>query len=91
MELRFPKEKLIDLQSLLQEWVGRKSCTKRDPQSLAGKFQQTCRVIQPGRTFIKRTFATALNIFGADRKPNGRAMSTNSTFLATSNLLCELE
>ena len=41
MTLHLPEKKLRKLQALIAEWLGRKSCRKRDLQSLAGKLQHS--------------------------------------------------
>ena len=38
MELRLPERKLTELQQLVRNWQGRKSCTRRDLESLVGKL-----------------------------------------------------
>ena len=42
---RLPSHKLEELQSLIATWVGRKSCLKRDLESLVGKLQHACKVV----------------------------------------------
>ena len=39
MEIRLPEEKLCHLKSLLEGWISRKSCTKRELLSLIGSLQ----------------------------------------------------
>ena len=56
MTLRLPVRKLLELKSLIAEWATRKSCTKRDLQSMVGKLQHACKVVRPGRTFLRRMF-----------------------------------
>ena len=56
MTLRLPVRKLLELKSLIAEWASRKSCIKRDLQSLVGKLQHACKVVHPGRTFLRRMF-----------------------------------
>ena len=53
---RLPSHKLEELQSLIATWVGRKSCLKWDLESLVGKLQHACKVVRPGRTFLRRMF-----------------------------------
>ena len=53
---RLPSHKLEELQSLIATWVGRKSCLKRDLESLVGKLQHACKVVRPGQTFLRRMF-----------------------------------
>ena len=57
MELRLPQDKLGDLKCLLAQWLGRKHTTKRDLESLTGKLQHACRVVRPGRSFLRRLYA----------------------------------
>ena len=56
MILRLPENKLSALKEMIGEWLTRKFCTVRDSQSLAGKLQHACKVVHPGRTFVRRIF-----------------------------------
>ncbi len=56
MTLRLPTKKLEKLKALIALWLGKKSCCKRDLQSLAGKLQHACKVVHPGRAFLRRVF-----------------------------------
>ena len=56
MCLRLPQDKLVALKELVTSWLGKKSCSVRDLQSLVGKLQHACKVVQPGRTFLRRIF-----------------------------------
>ena len=56
-ELRLPGEKLEQLHSLLKEWKYKKSCTKRELESLIKVLQHACTVIAPGRTFLRQVIA----------------------------------
>lgn len=53
---RLPAHKLRELQELVGEWLSRKSCKIKDLQSLVGKLQHACKVVRPGRTFLRRMF-----------------------------------
>ena len=53
-ELRLPPEKLARLRELITQWQGKKSCTKREILSLIGHLQHACKVVKPGRTFLRR-------------------------------------
>lgn len=53
-ELRLPSEKLIRLKSTLGGWSTKISCTKRELLSLIGQLQHACKVVRPGRTFLRR-------------------------------------
>ena len=56
MQLRLPANKLAELRNLVRQRMLRKSCLKKDLQSLAGKLQHACKVVRPGRTFLRRVF-----------------------------------
>ena len=58
MQLRLPVQKLEYLKSTIRGWLGRKACTKRELQSLAGLLQHACKVVRPGRVFLRRIFET---------------------------------
>ena len=45
MEVRLPQEKLAELVSLLEKWLGRKHCMKEDLESLTGKLQHASCVV----------------------------------------------
>ena len=53
-ELRLPADKLQRLQSLLQEWGDRKTCERRDLESLIGLLNHASKVLRPGRSFLRR-------------------------------------
>ena len=54
MQARLPQNKLERLRVLLDEFIARRTCTKRELLSLLGHLNFACRVIVPGRTFISR-------------------------------------
>ena len=51
---RLPSHKLTELESLIREWLPRKACKVKELQSLVGKLQYACKVVHPGRTFLRR-------------------------------------
>ena len=53
LQLRLPQEKLKKLRAM---WKRRKVCTKRELQSLAGHLSHACKVIRPGRCFLRGLF-----------------------------------
>lgn len=55
-ELRLPAQKLERLRSQLEEWLGRRRCTKRELLSIAGQLQHAAKVVRPGRVFLRRLF-----------------------------------
>ena len=52
--LRLPQEKLRRVRMALARWSNRKSCTRRELESLIGTLQHACRVVRPGRSFLRR-------------------------------------
>ena len=54
--IRLPAQKLQELRHEIATWVGKKSCWKRDLESLVGKLQHASKVVKPGRTFLRRMF-----------------------------------
>ena len=53
MVIRLPEGKLMELKALVQQWLGRKSCKRKDLESLVGKLGHACKVVQPGKTFLR--------------------------------------
>ena len=56
MQLSLPGHKMTELTSQLQAWQGKKTATKRDLQSLAGKLQHAAKVVRPGRCFVRHLY-----------------------------------
>ena len=54
IEISLPGDKVSRLKSLLKSWLGRKSCSKRQLQSLIGHLHHASKVIKPGCPFIRR-------------------------------------
>ena len=46
--------KLEELKELVRHWQGRKSCTMKELESLAGKLGHAAQVVQPGKTSLRR-------------------------------------
>ena len=55
-EIRLPREKLEDIRKEIQEWIGKKSCRKKELESLIGRLSHASRVVKPGKTFMRRLF-----------------------------------
>ena len=53
MELRLPPEKLQRLKEMIEKWRSRKSCTKEELESLVGHLSHACKVVRPGRRFLR--------------------------------------
>ena len=52
--LRLPADKLRRLLSTLHSWGDRKVCVQRELQSLIGLLNHACKVVRPGRSFLRR-------------------------------------
>lgn len=52
--MEIPEEKMNELLQLLPQWLNRKKCKKRDLLSLIGKLSFVCKVVRPGRIFLRR-------------------------------------
>ncbi len=55
--LRLPREKLTRLHQELRKWSHRRSCRRRQLESLIATLQHACRVVRPGRSFLRRMIA----------------------------------
>ena len=55
--LRLPAEKLQRLNTTVVELLHRKSCIRKELESLVGTLQHACKVIRPGRFFLRRAIA----------------------------------
>ena len=53
-QLRLPADKLGRLKELLAQWYPRRSCRRRELESLVGTLHHACCVVKPGRTFLRR-------------------------------------
>ena len=53
-ELRLPADKLERLKTLLHEWGNRKSCSRKELESLVGLLNHACKVVRSGRSFLRR-------------------------------------
>lgn len=56
MQLRLPQQKQQKLEELVLRWCDRTYATKKELQSLAGHLQHACKVVKPGRCFLRRLF-----------------------------------
>ena len=53
-QLRLPADKLARLRDLLDSWGDRKTCTRRELESLLGIINHACKVVRSGRCFRRR-------------------------------------
>ena len=54
MEAKLPDDKLTRLCSLVSVWQSKTSCHLHDLQSLIGSLHFACKVVAPGRPFLRR-------------------------------------
>lgn len=47
-------EKLTRLRALIMQWQHKKACTKRELLSIISQLQHVCKVVCPGRSFLRR-------------------------------------
>ena len=52
--LRLPPIKLTRLRKALQQWSSQRACERHELESLIGTLQHACRVIKPGRSFLRQ-------------------------------------
>lgn len=62
MEARLPQLKLERTKATVQEWLHKKSATKREILSLVGVLQHATKVVRPGRSFLSRMYSTAARV-----------------------------
>lgn len=60
--LRLPLPKLTELRGLVLLWSTRRKCIKRELLSLIGSLSFACRVIKPGRIFLRRLIDLAHSV-----------------------------
>ena len=53
-ELRLPADKLQRLENWLRKWGDKKTCSRRELESLIGLLNHACKVVRPGRSFLRR-------------------------------------
>eukprot|EP00731_Ephydatia_muelleri_P017226 Em0010g324a len=52
--LRLPADKLTRIKATLLDWNDRKACRRIELESLIGLLQHACKVVKPGRSFLRR-------------------------------------
>ena len=67
MVVRLPEEKLRRTLAMVQEWMGKKACKKRELESLLGHLQHAATVVRPGRTFVRRLIELLSTVQTRDR------------------------
>ena len=56
-EVQLPEAKLAALHHTLLSWIARKSCMRKELESIIGRLAHANHVVQPGKTFMSRLFA----------------------------------
>ena len=69
-ELRLPGDKLQRLSTLLQQWADRKTCSRRELESLVGLLNHACKVIRVGRSFLRRMLDLLHAVPAHPRRPH---------------------
>ena len=52
MEVSIPSEKLLETQSLVDQWMKKDSSSRQELQSLLGKLHHIARCVKPARLFV---------------------------------------
>ena len=60
--MMLPNEKLCKLKDLLQTWLGKVLCTKRESLSLIGPLSFASKFVRPGRIFLRRLIDLATSV-----------------------------
>ena len=65
LEFRLPAEKVAALQMMITKWLDRRSCTRKEFESLVGSLDHTGRVVQPGKLCrVEHQHQLARGIYG---------------------------
>ncbi|MES9881803.1 MAG: reverse transcriptase domain-containing protein [Sedimenticola sp.] len=62
MEARLPQDKIDKSLSLLQSFMSRSSCKRRELESLIGYLNFTCSVVLPGRACLRRLISSIMEV-----------------------------
>ena len=60
--IQIPDDKFDDLMLILPFWHKRKKCTKQELLSLIGKLSFVCKVVRPGRIFLRRLITLSTTV-----------------------------
>ena len=52
MQVWLPEANLVELQQMLTVWKDKRSCKRKELESLIEKLQHACTVMKPGRMFL---------------------------------------
>ena len=62
MTARLPPDKLLKLRALLAQWHGKTKVKKRELLSLIGFLSFACKVVRPGRMFLRRLIELSTSV-----------------------------
>ena len=62
LTISIPKDKYNEIMCLLPSWLTKKSCSKRQLLSLIGKLSFVCKVVRPGRIFLRRLINLSMSV-----------------------------
>ena len=65
-QLCLPEDKLQRMMQMMTEWLPCKVCIRKELESLIGTLQHTCKVIRPGRSFLRR----AISLLSVAKRPH---------------------
>jgi hypothetical protein len=54
MEIRVPQDKLVAIRERLPDWLHKRTCSKKELQSLIGRLAFIAKCVAPGRLFLSR-------------------------------------
>ena len=66
-QLRLPADKLQRVRVLLRQWGARRTCTRKELESLIGLLNHACKVVRAGRSFLRRMIDL---LHSVNRPPN---------------------
>ena len=62
MSISVPDEKYQEIMAILPRWLNKRSCTKQQLLSLIGKLSFICKVVRPGRIFLRRLIDLSMTV-----------------------------
>uniref|UniRef100_A0A7M5VD07 Reverse transcriptase domain-containing protein n=1 Tax=Clytia hemisphaerica TaxID=252671 RepID=A0A7M5VD07_9CNID len=60
--IRIPNDKYSELMESLPFWILRRKCTKKELLSFIGKLSLVCKVVRPGRIFLRRLMDISMSV-----------------------------
>ena len=78
LQVRLPKDAFDRITALLEAWLHKRFCKRKDLESLIGHLQHACKVVPQGRSFLRRMI-NLLCVFRRDEPPH--SSQSGSSFL----------